>query len=133
MVILDSTILIDFLKGRKNAIEKIKELEEKQTLLHTTQINVFELIQGIYANSQRKEDELMALDVVLQKIKILDINYIAAYTAGKLTGELSKKGITIQTGDALIAGTGLAHSIHIIVTKNVKDFSKISGIQVETY
>ncbi len=133
MKILDSTILIELLREKKNAMKKISELEAKHEELFTTQINAFEIIQGIYAQNKRVNEELVALEILLSKIKTLDLTYFAAHQAGKLCGELRKKGFTVSTGDALIAGIALANKIDTVVTSNEKDFSKMPGIKVETY
>ena len=133
MVILDSTILIDCLKGHKEAMKKIKQLEDKHTQLYTTQINVFEIIKGIYAFSHKIDDELLALGILLQKLEILDITYVISCTSGRMAGELLKKGISIHVGDLIIAGTAIANNIPTIVTNDVKDFSRIPGIKVESY
>ncbi len=133
MVILDSTILIDLLRGEKRAVLKIKELETKRSQFFTTQINVFEVIQVIYANGKRIDEEIIAFETLLNKIKTLDLNYFAGHQAGKIAGEMRKKGFSIATGDLLIAGIGIANNITTIVTRNEKDFSKIPGIKVETY
>ncbi len=114
-------------------MEKISELEAKHESLATTQINVFEIIQGIYARNQKTDDELAALEVLLSKLKTLDLTYFSAYHAGKLSGELKRKGLTASAGDLLIAGIAMANKIDTIVTANEKDFSKIPGIKVETY
>lgn len=132
-MILDSTILIDLLRGEKRAASKIRELEAKRTELFTTQVNVFEVVQGIYANGKRIDEEIIAFETLLNKIKILDLNYFAAHQAGKLAGEMRRKGISVATGDLLIAGIGVANNITTIVTLNEKDFSKIPGIKVEGY
>jgi tRNA(fMet)-specific endonuclease VapC len=133
MVVLDSTILIDLLKGEPKAMEKIAELEKKKKPFHTTQINVFELVQGIYSYSNKIDQELVGVDALLQKIIVLDVTFIAAHTAGRLSGELKKKGKTIHPGDAMIAGTALANNITTIITANVKDFKPIPNLKVEGY
>ena len=133
MKILDSTIIIDLLRGEKKAVTKIRELEAGRTQLFTTQVNVFEIVQGIYANGRHVDEELIAFETLLNKIKMLDLNYFAAHQAGKLAGELRRKGTTVATGDLLIAGIALANKFSTIVTHNEKDFSKIPGIKVESY
>ena len=133
MMILDSTIIIDLLRGEKNAIAKIRELEANGTELFTTQVNVFEIVQGIYGHGKHIDEELTAFEVLLNKIKTLDLTYFAAHQAGKLAGELRRKGTTVATGDLLVAGIALANKIPAIATRNEKDFKKIPGIKVESY
>jgi tRNA(fMet)-specific endonuclease VapC len=133
MVILDSTILIDFLRGKENAKQKIAELKKRGADFYTTQVNVFELVQGVYAHGKDIEEELMALNLLLQDIKLLDLTFVSSYTAGRLSGELMRTGKIISMGDLLIAGISTANNVKTIITKNEKDFKKIKEIKVESY
>lgn len=133
MVVLDTTILIDLLKDEKEAVNKFKKLEKENEELLTTQINVFELIQGVYKQKNNVQKRISAIDMLLQKIKILDITFISSFTSGKISGELRKKGLQISPSDVLIAGTAIANNEKTIVTRNTKDFKKIPEIKVETY
>lgn len=47
-VILDTDILIDFLRGRESAIKFIKSFVESGIDVGTTAINIFELSWGAY-------------------------------------------------------------------------------------
>ena len=133
MVILDTTILIHLLRGDEKAKQKIGMLEQAGVELYSTQINLFEIIQGIYSFAKAPDQEIASLEVLLERLKVLDLTYFGAYHAGRLSGTLKKKGLTVSSSDLLIAGIGLANNISTIVTKNVDDFSKIPGIKVETY
>lgn len=132
-VILDSTILIDLLNGDETASGKINELENRGEEIFTTQINVFEVVQGIYAYGEKVDEELAAFQLLLEKVRCLDLNYLSAYYSGKISGELNGRKIKVPAGDLLIAGIGMANNINTIVTKNEKDFSKIPGAKVERY
>ncbi len=133
MVVLDTTILIHLLRGEEKAVNKIASLEQKNKILYTTQINAFELIQGIYGFGKNIDDELAALETLLEGVKVLDLSHFGAYHSGKLAGQLHKKGITINSTDILIAGIALANGVSTIVTRNEKDFARIPGISVDIY
>ena len=55
MILLDTTFLIDFLRGKKNAIDFIKKAEGDT--FYTTEINVFELITGVYISWEQKQSQ----------------------------------------------------------------------------
>ena len=55
-ICLDSTVIIDFLKSRKEAIDIIKHYKDKDSLF-VTEINVFEILVGIYLKDVMNEDE----------------------------------------------------------------------------
>jgi predicted nucleic acid-binding protein len=50
--IIDTDILIDFLRNKKDAVAFITQLEEKKTILSTTAVNVFELYYGAHKSKQ---------------------------------------------------------------------------------
>ena len=53
--IIDTDILIDFLRNRKESVEFVTHLEKKKTILSSTAINAFELYYGAHkSNSQLK-------------------------------------------------------------------------------
>ena len=133
MVILDTTFIIHLLRGEESARSKIEELEGKNIEIFTTQINIFEIIQGIYGYGKNLDMEIASLEVFLDRIKVLDLSYFGAYHAGRISGSLIKKGVTISPSDLLIAGIAIANNISTIVTRNIKDFSKMPDIKIESY
>ncbi len=54
-IVVDSNVLIDLLREKEYAVNKIKELEKNEELA-TTDINAFELYFGAY-NSKQKENQ----------------------------------------------------------------------------
>jgi len=55
-----------------------------------------------------------------------------AAAAAAIRVELEKKGTPIGPFDILIGGTALAHQ-SILVTHNIKEFSRIKKLQVEDW
>jgi tRNA(fMet)-specific endonuclease VapC len=55
MLVLDTTILIDALRGKRAALRKIVELEEAGETICSTQINVLELYKGAYCPTKSNE------------------------------------------------------------------------------
>lgn len=53
----------------------------------------------------------------------------AATRAGRYQADFGRRGVTIQTADALVAGTASAHGA-ILLTDNVRDFP-MRDIEVE--
>ena len=56
MVVLDTDILIGFLRNNKEAVSKISELLAKHVILFTTSINTAELYFGAYLSEKTKEN-----------------------------------------------------------------------------
>ncbi|MEO3993522.1 MAG: PIN domain-containing protein [Desulfurococcaceae archaeon TW002] len=55
-VVIDTDVLVDFLRGKNSAITRLKELAEARNSLATTVINIFELSWGCFLfNGLRRE------------------------------------------------------------------------------
>lgn len=133
MKCLDTTFLIDLLRGDQGAVKKAGELDEAGPHA-TTSINVFELVYGIY-RSKRVDRRAKAAQAqrLFNRLVVLFLNYDAASRAGVTLGELARKGKEISALDGLTACIALAHGCKVVVTRNVRDFQPIPEVQVETY
>ena len=87
-ICLDSDILIDLLRNKKETLEWLKENENK-FIFATTIINVFELYAGAY-NSENQEKRIKAVKKLIEKLKILNINLRIVEEAGKHYAKLKK-------------------------------------------
>jgi predicted nucleic acid-binding protein len=130
---LDTTFLIDLLRGEHGAVAKSKELNE--TGIHaTTSINVFELVYGIHRSKRTDHPTRIAqAQRIFNRLLVLPLNYDAASKAGEVLGELAREGKEISALDGLTACIALTHGCKVIVTRNVRDFKPIPEIQIETY
>lgn len=133
MKCVDSTFLVDLLRGRETAVIEAAKLEEEGKIV-ASQISVFELLYGVHKqkhiNHRRRAKQLEKL---FARLILLDFDYKAASLAGKLLGELARKGKIIDVLDLLIASTILANGYNVIVSKNRKHFGRVKGLKVENY
>mgnify|MGYP003547404744 FL=1 len=123
--LIDSDVLIDVLKGRQSAAAWIAEYS-RDNLLITSSVNVFELARGW--DSDRATEAGMAL---LREFIILPLDTRAALEAAMIDTELQQRGTPLDAGDLLIAGMARAHGLAII-TRNVRHFGRIEGLEVVT-
>lgn len=128
MKIVDTTFLIDIIRGNQQVIRILR----KEESLLTTQINMFEVIRGIFLKnlSEKKYGEIMDL---FETIHMLRLDEASLIKAAHISSSLTKKGIIISDNDCLIAGIALSHGITKIITNNKKHFERIKELQVETY
>ena len=126
--VADSTVLIDLIKGRKEALELLRNNE---TLL-TTQINMYEIIKGFYLFGISHKKIQAAIEM-FENIRVLSLDDKSIMESSRIFSELSKKGQEIQDVDCLIAGIALSNGATTIITRNKKHFSRIKGLKVETY
>ncbi|MGB9940070.1 PIN domain-containing protein [Methanosarcina sp.] len=48
MPVLDTSFIVDLLRGKNEALQKLDEMEAQEIPLSTTEINVLELYRGAY-------------------------------------------------------------------------------------
>ena len=124
--ILDSDILIYFLKGEKEVIEKVLTLQNDE--LYITIINYTELLYGIYNSnkiSQNKEKILPFLD----NFKILQFDKKASEIFAKLKTKLKKQGKIIADMDIMIASIAISNKA-TLYTNNLKHFNRVDGLKI---
>jgi predicted nucleic acid-binding protein len=127
-ICLDTSVLIDNLRGKKQTVEFIKRLEEAGTTLSTTTINSFELYYGAY-RSRRREKNLTAARTLLTRLVILDLTDESSNEAGRILAYLEEKGDLIGFRDALIAAIAMNHEM-TLATSDIEDFSRVPDLQV---
>lgn len=123
-LVLDSTVLIDALRGRP-AADRIEDLMIADELLLTTAVNVEEIVRGLRPADQD------ALLLLLDGLRILPIRRQEAERAGRWRRDFAARGVTLHQADCLIAAA--AHTAGgRLATGNVKDFP-MPGLTVEDW
>jgi len=112
--LLDSDVIIWHLRGRHEATEMIRKLQNF-SLPGCSAVSVFEVQMGV----KRGEEE--ATLRFLKALKIFDINWEVADRSAQLVREYKSKGQTLGVAEALIAGTCLYHDF-TLVTYNRKHY-----------
>lgn len=130
-MIMDTCFIIDLMNNNPQAVAKLNELHKHHTPLMTTTLTLFELFTGV-AQSTKKETEKQKINSILQGCAFASITETSAETSGYIHGNLMKEGTPINSVDALIAGITIEKNKKLL-TRNTKDFSKINGLQIETY
>jgi len=124
LIVADSDVLIDALRGREPAVARIAN-ELEGSALGTTTITVFELLSGAKTSASRKK-----IQKLLAAMRILEVDEHAAEAAARVRRELEAKGISIGMADYLIAGICLVHS-GTLLTRNLKHFKRVPGLKAE--
>lgn len=118
--LLDTCILIDYLRGKKAAIEFLEDLKEPPLLSILT---VAELYAGV-----RQGEEQTILDNIVSTWHILSVDEQVARQGGLYRRDFhASHGIGIM--DALIAATSL-DSGTLLVTLNKKHFPMLENVLV---
>lgn len=130
-MILDTTVLVDLMRGDKATIARIQALEAGGDILWIPTPVLFELWEGI-ERADRPERERKAVADVLAGYTILAFDATHAAAAGTISGALIRKGEMLDPLDAQIAGVALAEA-RPLLTRNVRHFERVPGLRVETY
>jgi tRNA(fMet)-specific endonuclease VapC len=127
--LLDTDVIIDFLRQNKEAVEKIAALNDV-CKLNTTIINLCELYEGVYLSNQQSE-QLRVLFNFMSSVDILTPDLDTALTFGLTKTMLKKKGKIIGDFDTLIASIAMTNNL-ILVTRNKKHYENIDGLKIES-
>jgi len=129
MICLDSDCIIDFLRGKKEAVLAVSKYKD---YLSTTEINLFEVLVGINIKKIINEKEEIAAKLFFDSIRILPALTFGEY-ASKIFAQLVKDGKMMDQNDCLIAGIMLSNGCDQIMTRNDKHFSNIKEINAINY
>lgn len=130
MKILDSDFIIGVLQGDRDALEKLKAMADSGEDLATTVVNAQEVL---YLPFMRDEvGEVEACVKMLESMRVLSYEYPSPIFVVKISVGLKKRGEGIGDLDEMIAGICMRHGA-TIVTRNVKHFSRVKGLKVESW
>ncbi len=117
-----------FLKGLYNLDEKIEKAETENCFV--SEITIAELKFGV-ENSEEKEKNKKTTDEFVSKFTILPIfNSLDIYAKEK--ARLCKKGKSLDDFDLLIGATAISNNL-TLVTRNISDFERLEGIEIENW
>ena len=126
--LLDTNFLIHFSKEDESARLFLKHHPISQ--IYICSIVEAELYYGAWNSSQTKK----TFDV-LEKLLVFQsfpFDSTVARIYGRVRSDLKKAGTPIGPNDLMIASIALSNQA-TVVTRNVKEFSRVSGLQVIGY
>lgn len=121
-VVLDTTVLIDFLRGRP-VVNRLKELRRHGDVPLTTAINVEEVVRGL----RRREESATAL--LFDGLHIVSLGRAEGQRAGEWRRTFAVRGITLSQADCLIAAAAVSVG-GTLATGNPSHFP-MTGVTVE--
>lgn len=127
LICIDTDLLIDMLRGQKETVDKIKDIEGVFHLA-TTVINSFELYYGAF-RTEKREKNVLYVDKLLERLLILKMKQESSKHAGKILADLEKKGEIIDFRDVLIASIAITTDTTLF-TRNISHFERIEGIKL---
>lgn len=130
-MIVDTTLLVDLLRGDEAAREATEGREAQGSLLWIPTPALFELWEGV-ERADRPEDERRRIEAVVGDYTILAFEARHAERAGRVSGALVRQGTMLDPIDAQIAGMALEARLPVL-TRNARHFERIPGLKVAKY
>ncbi len=128
MIVLDTSVLIDYFKGKNNSFEFVANSDAT-----TTVITYHEILSGIKHRKAKKEEAFYRR--FFSDIKILDFDLKAGDESSYIMARLLSLGKIVNTLDVLIAGIAITNGADKIVSRD-RDFleiAKVTGLEIEVY
>lgn len=122
MIIADSDVLIDYLRGGNPRAEQVA-FELQHGALGTTAITAFELEAGARSERQR-----VVTQDLLAALQILPLGREAARRGGVIWRQLTASGQQIGMADCMIAAICIEHD-QLLFTRNRRHFERIEGLR----
>jgi tRNA(fMet)-specific endonuclease VapC len=123
MIVADSDVLIDFLRGHgEGAAHVARELETRA--LATTSITAFEIRSGAHSPKHRK-----AVDSLLEAVTVLPFGAEEAAIAADIRKDLERRGRAIGMADYMIAAICIANE-GVLLTRNRKHFERVEALEL---
>jgi tRNA(fMet)-specific endonuclease VapC len=126
--LLDTNICIHFFRGKFNLLDKFNAVGLSNCAI--SEITLAELVFGA-ENSSNPQKNHQLIDSFTQQISILPI-FDAIHLYGKEKARLRQAGLMISDFDLFIGCTAIANELTMI-TENVEEFKRISGIKIENW
>lgn len=114
-VLLDSTVLIDLLRGRTGALGRLHDLRSAHDIPATSVVNIEEIVRGLH---RREEDVSRGL---LTGLRLAPLGRTEGERAGRWRREFARRGTTLSQADCLIAAAAVGIGARL-ATANMKDF-----------
>ena len=133
MKAVDTTFIIDLLRGDMDAVEKAEEFDVAGEAAIPA-VNLFEITYGVYKSRHiDRERRLFEVERLFSRMDLFPLDARAAVEAGKILSVLSGEGKMIDVIDRMIGAIAVVNGCDTIVTRNVDHFNRIPDLNVETY
>jgi predicted nucleic acid-binding protein len=114
-LLLDTSILIDVLRGRNRRREWLAELVRGGHTVSTTALNIAKICAGMKAAEEARTEAL------LSGLELHELNGSSARLAGRLKNTWARKGQTLTLSDTIVAAITIERGCALL-SDNRKDF-----------
>lgn len=129
MILIDTSIIIDLLKGTKEAISIIKTLPPHQLYISAVTYAEIELGFTLLQSKKNKHEHAIFLDLIKnQELTVLPIHEDIARKYAQIQAALLAHGHQLSQFDATIAATALTHGLTLLTRDN--DFKRVKDLKI---
>ncbi|MGH3005123.1 MAG: PIN domain-containing protein [Gaiellaceae bacterium] len=114
-LLLDTTVIIDFLRGRDQARRRLNDAKSAGDTAYTCAINVEEVVRGLRPEEEERARALFA------GLRTAPLGTVEGWQAGEWRRDHAARGRTLAQADCLVAASALAIRARL-ATGNPKDF-----------
>ncbi|GAA1724490.1 tRNA(fMet)-specific endonuclease VapC [Isoptericola hypogeus] len=129
LYLLDTDVLVALLRNRGDAARP--RLREAEGRVAVSSISEMEVDYGI-ERSREPGRNRQAADELLSLVEVIPFDTPAAIQAGRIRAILADRGEPIGPYDVLLAGHARSLGM-VVVTHNVREFSRVPGLEVEDW
>lgn len=131
-ILIDASVLVDHERGRSELEERVAGREEEPFYLSV--ITVSELLHGVHRadTPSRRARRSVFVEAVIDRFPVLPIDLPTARIHAEAGAQLAADGRSIGAHDLWIAAAALAHGL-TLVTANLREFRRVSGLDVEEW
>lgn len=130
-MIADTCLLVDALRGERAAADFLRRVQAEGTFMAIPSVVLFELWEGV-ERADRSLEQQRKVEELADSYPVLAFEARHAQRAGRLSGELVRRGEMMDVADSQIAGMALVEGLPL-VTRNRKDFERVPGLKVVPY
>jgi tRNA(fMet)-specific endonuclease VapC len=126
--VLDTDVCVEILRGNRDVIGRRRNTGVRVV---TTWVTAGELFYGA-AKSREPARNRELVERFLETLVVVGLDTYSVQFFGALKAQLELEGRRLADADLWIAGIARAHRA-IVVTGNVKHFSRIPGVEIENW
>ena len=123
LILLDTSILIDFFRKKDKSKSKFYSLTTKYTLFAVSVITEYEIFTGA------SDSTLEYWNIFFDQVMVLPLERITTQNAVKIFKQLKHENKLIEIPDILIGSTAIVNKIKL-ATLNRKHFERIEGLDI---
>ncbi len=130
MLVLDTSFIIDAMRGKGEALSRLADLENEDGLLCTTSLNALELFRGAYL-SPKRDEKITRVRRILDQLLVLPVTEDTYDIYGAISATLISEGRRLGDFDEIIAAIAISHNAELITRD--RHFDRLPMLKVVHY